>query len=249
MKKVRLLSAALIAGGLCIANANAATYWDVDDYFTPFAAVFGNFLAPGVGSTSGIFDIVNAADDAVEVALSEPDEVVIIGFPPYPLTEGDVYGSVDTRTDPLNQEWFNSEDPTSPDKAGFDSVNETVTSAMATFWFGFPLEDISVEVDLSETVNGPIGKEFITVLAFDTGTSTATLDLTTVLQNVDGTGTSIIDYTVSVETGDSGVFFDYARLLVTTEPRGGQNVPDSGSTLLLSGCALLGLSAVRRKLV
>ena len=126
------------------------------------------------------------------------------------------------------------------DMAGFDPNTEEVISAAAYFYFDDDIDHKGrkevVEVSLGSINNfvGPYEVDINNILGG--GSAQLIVEL-----NLDG----IVEYSITRTQGD--FYFDYARLVAKARPEtSNKTVPDAGSTLLLSGFALAGLSAMRR---
>ena len=99
-----------------------------------------------------------------------------------------------------------------------------------------------LEVDGTHA-NAPVSYEWFSQSVF--GNATILGDL-----NSDG----ILNYSVTVQnlSGSKDTYLKIAELTVTGDPKRtttGQPVPDGGATLALLGAALMGLGAIRRKLL
>ena len=98
-----------------------------------------------------------------------------------------------------------------------------------------------LEVDGSHN-NAPVSYEWFTQGVF--GNATIMGDL-----NADG----ILNYSVTVQNiGSRDTYLKIAEMTVTGDPKRtttGQPVPDGGATLALLGASLMGLGALRRKLL
>lgn len=137
--------------------------------------------------------------------------------------------------------------PTTPD---FNPTTHEVTWASVWFAFGDDYSPLSdpfdangykeiVQVDLGLVVGvdfGPVEVNLATLLGGNL-TGDLRLDL-----SEDGK----LSYTINNKGGD--FYVGFAKLAAEVSPRTGNAVPDGGTTAALLGLALLGLSAVGRKM-
>lgn len=142
-----------------------------------------------------------------------------------------VGGSFYIGTDPTLQ----SEDTDGQNAFGYDPNSEYVTSARASFAFGYgDSESETVEILLSTSV-------FANVLQFQTAFISGPV-IGNALFDLDEDG--LLTYTITALSGD--VTFQRAQLLVTTAP-GSRPVPDAGSSLILLGVAAIGLGFIKSR--
>lgn len=135
---------------------------------------------------------------------------------------------------------------------GYNPATQRVTSATA--WFAFaddvlpwdgladPLdlygnnEVVKVDLGLVNGYFGPVEVDLATVLGGNVEGSVL-LDLSS-----DG----VLSYKINKVAGD--FYIGFAKLVAEASPRTANAVPDGGTTAVLLGLALLGLSAARRKM-
>jgi hypothetical protein len=133
---------------------------------------------------------------------------------------------------------------------GYNSANQEVTSASVWFALADDATDVKDALDLkgyTETVkidlgsaSGYIGPVEVDLASLLSGAVTGSL-------LVDLSADGILKYTISKTSGD--FYIGFAKLVADATPKApGSRVPDGGATAALLGLALLGLSAVRRKM-
>ena len=134
---------------------------------------------------------------------------------------------------------------------GFNPAAHILTSATVSFWFADDESDGSEQVDIF--VNGMLAQHQVAndfevdgvhpEATFAKYTFNIT-DAATLASLASGAS---ITYTVRQQVGDT--YLKIAGLTGTGTTRGNQGVPDGGSTVALLGLGLIGLAAVRKRLV